>query len=245
MQRRNTEAHCLKSSTVSNGNALSLINSELPMSTIYYAIAEEHTLFRKGIISLLAGSPQLKLVMEAADGKEVLDNLPKYKPDVLLMGIQMSGMDGIKTLKKIRETDNDLKVIILTMYDDEAHVIQLMESGANSYLIKNISVEELTIAIFEVYETGYYFSDFMNKTLLKKIIDKVLIKPHFNDAELTTRELEVLKLICHEKTANEIAELIFLSPRSVEGIRTKLFEKTGARNTAGLVIYAMRKGIAS
>ena len=213
------------------------------MIPIRYAIADEHNLFRKGIISLLRDSPQLKLVMEASDGEEVLENLPKYKPDVLLMGLHMSGMDGTKTLKKIRTTDNELKVIILTMYDDEAHVIQLMESGANSYLVKNISVEELITAISEVYESGYYFSDFMNKTILKKIIDKVPIKPRFNEAELTTRELEVLKLICDEKTANEIAELIFLSPRTVEGIRTKLFEKTLAHNTAGLVIYAVRHGI--
>jgi len=213
------------------------------MIQIRYAIADEHNLFRKGIISLLAISPQLKLVMEASDSEEILEDLPKYKPDILLMGVHMSERSAIETLKKIRKTDKDLKVIVLTMYDDEANVIQLMESGANSYLVKDISVEELTTAVSRVYETGYYFSDFMNKTLLKKIVNKVPIKPRFNEAELTTRELEVLKLICDEKTANEIAELIFLSPRTVEGIRTKLFEKTFAHNTAGLVIYAVRHGI--
>ena len=162
---------------------------------------------------------------------------------ILLMGVHMAEGSGVEALKKIRKIDNNLKVIVLTMYDDEANVIQLMENGANSYLVKDISVEELTTAVSRVYETGYYFSDFMNKTLLKKIVNKVPIKPRFNEAELTTRELEVLKLICDEKTANEIAELIFLSPRTVEGIRTKLFEKTLAHNTAGLVIYAVRHGI--
>lgn len=213
------------------------------MRQIQYAIADEHNLFRKGIISLLADSPQLKLVMEATNSEEILEDLPKYKPDILLMGVHISEKRGIETLKKVRETDKNLKVIVLAMYDNEANVIQMMESGANSYLVKDISVEELTTAISGVYETGYYFSDFMNRTLLKKIIDKVPIRPRFNDADLTTRELEVLKLICDEKTAIQIAELIFLSPRTVEGIRTKLFEKTRARNIAGLVMYAIRHGI--
>jgi len=213
------------------------------VTEIHYAIADKHTLFRKGIISILADSPQLKLVMEAANGKEVLENLPKYKPDILLMGLHMPEMDGIETIKEIRKTDNDLKIIILTMYDDEGRVIHLMESGANSYLVKDISPEELKTAIFSVYETGYYFSDFMNKTLLKKIVQKVPVKPLFNDAELTNRELEVLKLLCGEKTTNEISELIYLSPRSVEGIRAKLFEKIHANNIAGLVIYAVRHGL--
>lgn len=214
-----------------------------PLTKIHYAIAEKHTLFRKGIISILADPPRLKLVMEAANGKEVLENLPKYKPDILLMGLHMPEMDGIATIKEIRKTDNDLKIIILTMCDDEAHVIHLMESGANSYLVKDISVEELKTAIFSVYETGHYFSDFMNKTLLKKIVQKVPVKPLFNDAELTSRELEVLKLLCEEKTTNQISELIYLSPRSVEGIRAKLFEKIHANSIAGLVIYAVRHGL--
>jgi DNA-binding NarL/FixJ family response regulator len=213
------------------------------VTEIHYAVADAHTLFRKGIISILADSSHLKLVMEAANGKEVLENLPKYKPDVLLMGLNMPKMDGIDTIKEIRKTDRNLKVIVLTMYDDEARVIHLMESGANSYLVKDISPEELKIAIFSVYESGHYFSDFMNKTLLKKIVQKVPIKPLFNDAELTNRELEVLKLLCEEKTTNEISELIYLSPRSVEGIRAKLFEKIHANNIAGLVIYALRHGL--
>ena len=97
----------------------------------------------------------------------------------------MPEMGGaIETIKEIRKTDNDLKIIILTMYDDEANAIRLMESGANSYLVKDISVEELTTAILKVYEIGYYFSDFMNKTLLKKIVNKVPMKSHFNDADL-------------------------------------------------------------
>ena len=154
------------------------IESIPTMIQIYYAIADEHNLFRKGIISLLADSPQLKLVMEATNSEEMLRDLLKYKPDILLMGVRMSERGGVETLKKIRKIDNDLKVIVLTMYDDEANVIQLMENGANSYLVKDISVEELTTAILKVYEIGYYFSDFMNKTLLKKIVNKVPMKSH-------------------------------------------------------------------
>ena len=214
------------------------------MNKIKYAIADDHKIFRRGIISALADTPELKLVLEAENGKELISALPKNKPDVILLDLKMPEMDGIETAQQIRKSDNDVKIIVISMYDDEKYVIHLMEIGANGYLLKNAEPEEIRTAIFTAYENGYYFNDFVNKALLKKITHRTQVKPVFNkNIELTDREQEVLKLICQEHTATEIANLIFLSPRTVEGIRTKLLEKIGVKNTAGLVMYAVKNKI--
>lgn len=214
------------------------------MNKIKYAIADDHKIFRRGIIAALADTPELKLVLEAENGKELLNGLIKNKPDVILLDLKMPEMDGIEAAQQIRKTDDEVKIIVISMYDEDKYVIHLMELGANGYLLKNAEPEEIKTAIFSAYENGYYFNDFMNRALLKKITHKAQIKPIFNkNVELTNREIEVLKLICQELTANEIANQIFLSPRTVEGIRTKLLEKIGVKNTAGLVMYAVKNKI--
>lgn len=212
--------------------------------TIRYAIADDHKLFRRGVIAVLEDMPALKLVLEAENGRDLLNNLAKAKPDIILLDLKMPEMDGIETAIEIRKQNNDVKIIVISMLDDEKYVIHLMEIGANGYLLKNAEPEEIKTAILTSYENGYYFNDFVNKALLKKLVHKTQLKPVFNkNIELTGRELEVLKLICQEQTANEISKLIFLSPRTVEGIRTKLLEKIGVKNTAGLVMYAVKNRI--
>ena len=211
---------------------------------IKYAIADDHKLFRRGVISALEDTPSLKLVLEAENGKDLLANITKYKPDVVLLDLKMPEMDGIETTIELRKREIDVKIIIITMMDDEKYVIHLMEIGANGYLLKNAEPEEIKMAITTACENGYYFNDFVNKALLRKVLHKNHLKPVFNkDIDLTSREIEVLKLICEEKTANEIGAQIFLSPRTVEGIRTKLLEKIGVKNTAGLVMYAVKNRI--
>jgi len=212
--------------------------------TIRYAIADDHKLFRRGVIAALEDMPVLKLVLEAENGRDLLNNLNKAKPDIILLDLKMPEMDGIETTIEIRKQNNDVKIIIITMLDDEKYVIHLMEIGANGYLLKNAEPDEIKMAIAAAYENGYYFNDFVNKALLKRVVHKNQLKPVFNkNIELTSREIEVLKLICQEQTANEISKLIFLSPRTVEGIRTKLLEKIGVKNTAGLVMYAVKNRI--
>lgn len=212
--------------------------------TIKYAIADDHKLFRRGVIAALEDMPALKLVLEAENGRDLLNNLNKAKPDIILLDLKMPEMDGIETTIEIRKHDSDVKIIVITMLDDEKYVIHLMEIGANGYLLKNAEPEEIKEAILAAYENGYYFNDFVNKALLRKLVHKTQLRPVFNNnIELTSRELEVLKLICQEQTANEISKLIFLSPRTVEGIRTKLLEKIGVKNTAGLVMYAVKNRI--
>jgi DNA-binding NarL/FixJ family response regulator len=153
-------------------------------------------------------------------------------------------MDGMEATKIVRKQYPAIKVLVVSMYEDDKFIIHLMENGANGYLLKNTESEEIIKSIYAVHENGYYFNDVVNKALLKKLVLKNNLKPSFNqNVELTERELEVLKMICEEKTAAEIAKEIFLSPRSVEGIRQRLIEKIGVRNTAGLVMFAVKNSM--
>lgn len=214
------------------------------MKKIKIAIADDYKIFRDGLKVGLSADENLEIILEADNGEDLLQGLEENKPDVILMDLKMPIMDGMEATKEIKKKNIQVKVLIVTMYDDDKFIIHLMENGANGYLLKNAEPEEIRKAIYAVHENGYYFNDLVNKALLKKLVIKQNLKPSFNqDVEFTERELEVLKLICEEKTAAEIAKDIFLSPRSVEGIRQRLIEKVGVRNTAGLVMFAVKNNI--
>ena len=214
------------------------------MSEIKIAIADDYKIFRDGLKVGMASVENLMVVLEADNGEDLLQGLKDTKVDIILMDLKMPVMDGMEATKEVKKRFPDIKVLVVTMYDDDKFIIHLMEIGANGYLLKNADSDEIKKSIYAVNENGYYFNDIVNKALLKRLVLKGNIKPSFNqDVELTERELEVLILICEEKTAAEIGKEIFLSPRSVEGIRTRLIEKIGVRNTAGLVMYAIKNGI--
>ena len=214
------------------------------MSKIRIAIADDYKIFRDGLKVGLSEDDNLEVVLEADNGEELLEGLKKIKVDVILMDLKMPIMDGMQATKEVKKYFTETKVLAVTMYDDDKFIIHLMENGANGYLLKNADSEEIRKAIYSVFESGYYFNDVVNKALLKRLVIKGNIKPAFNESiDFSERELDVLKLICEEKTATEIAKENFLSPRSVEGIRQRLIEKVGVRNTAGLVIFAIKKGI--
>ncbi len=214
------------------------------MSKIKIAIADDYKIFREGLKVGFSSDENLEVIFEADNGEELLKALETNTPDVILMDLKMPIMDGMEATKVIRKKYPDIKVLVVTMYDDDKFIIHLMENGANGYLLKNTEPDEIIKSVYIVYENGYYFNDVVNKALLKKLVLKNNLKPSFNqNVELTERELEVLKLICEEKTAAEIAKDIFLSPRSVEGIRQRLIEKVGVRNTAGLVMFAVKNNM--
>ncbi len=214
------------------------------MSKIKIAIADDYKIFREGLKVGLSADENFEVVLEADNGEDLLKELEKTTPDVILMDLKMPLMDGMEATKEVRKKYPSIKVLVVSMYDDDKFIIHLMETGANGYLLKNTEPDEIRRSIYAVHENGYYFNDLVNKALLKKLVLKNNLKPSFNqNVELSERELQVLKLICEEKTANEIGKEIFLSPRSVEGIRQRLIEKIGVRNTAGLVMFAIKNGM--
>ena len=214
------------------------------MSIIKIAIADDYKIYRDGLKVGLSADENLLVMLEADNGEELIHALETAMPDVIIMDLKMPIMDGMEATKAVRKKYPAVKVLVVTMYEDDKFIIHMMENGANGYLLKNAEPDEIRKSIYAVHENGYYFNDLVNKALLKKLVLKNNLKPSFNqNVELTEREMEVLKLICEEKTAAEIAKQIFLSPRSVEGIRQRLIEKIGVRNTAGLVMFAVKNNM--
>lgn len=203
-------------------------------------LADDHKLFRKGLRNLLEDFHFVGEIFEAGNGIELLNLLQKLnpQPDVILLDIQMPEMDGMEAQKRIRELYPQQKVIILTMDDDEQVVLHMIAEGVNGYLLKNADPEELETALEKVLKNGFYFPEGFSQLLLKSTRKGNSFLP--NEPEFTEREKEVLELICSEFTTPEIAEKLNLSARTVDGYRQRLLEKSGARNTAGLVIYALK-----
>ncbi len=215
------------------------------MKPITIAIADDYKIYRDGLKLCLGADNNLQILFEADNGEELMEALKTQQPDIIIMDLNMPLLDGMEATKLISKKYEQIKVLVITMYDNDKFIINLMENGAHGYLLKNAEPKEIIKAIYAVHENGYYFNDLVNKALLKKLVMKNNLKPSFNhNIELTEREQEVLKMICEEKTAAEIGKEIFLSPRSVEGIRTRLIEKVGVRNTAGLVMFAVKNGLA-
>ena len=211
------------------------------MGDIKVAIADDHKIFRKGVILSLRHYSNLKFVLEADNGEILLANIEEAAPDVVLMDLRMPVKDGIETTKYISQHYPKIAVIVLTMHEDERFVSHLMENGANGYLLKSTDPAEIKKAITDVVTKGYYLNNFVNKILLKKAHNKAKITPSLNSEQiLTERERDVLKYICMEFTSQEIGEKMSISPRTVESIKDRLMERFGVKNTAGLVFYTVK-----
>ncbi len=214
------------------------------MAIITYIIADDHKVFRQGLRYTLNSDSGLKCVGEAENGVQLLELLETVQPDVILLDMKMPEMDGMEATKIIKAKHPNVKIVVLTMYDDENFVLHMLDMGVNGYLIKNADPDEITKAMYAVYETDYYFNDMVSKLMLKTIVKKKQINQRTKEnVQLNDKEKEILRLICMEHTNGEIAEKVFLSQRTVEGIRSTLLEKIGVRNTAGLVVYAVKNGI--
>lgn len=210
---------------------------------IKVAIADDHALFRTGVRTALSFKKDIELIIEADNGMQLLEQLAKVEPDVILLDIQMPVMDGITALPEIRKIYPTVKIIILSMHNDHSMISKLMEIGANSYLTKNSDSETIYEAIKTCFEQEFYFNDITNKALLSGLRTKRQEAALNEEPPLSEKEVKILKLMCEERTTKEIADTMDISPRTVEAIRDKLKVKTGARSMAGLVMYAVKHGI--
>jgi DNA-binding NarL/FixJ family response regulator len=212
---------------------------------VQIGIAEDQTLFRHGLIQILNGLDNVKVVLEAENGKEFMDKLEKQKIDIAFLDYKMPVMNGAKTAKLISELHPSIKILFISMYNEEEFIISAIESGANGYITKDGSVDEIELAIESLMTTGYYMNDGTSKLLIGNLLSQgersALSKSGKNS--LSELEILVMKLICQEYSTKEISEMIFRGVRTVEGIRSNILRKTGAKNSNGIVMYAVKKGI--
>jgi DNA-binding NarL/FixJ family response regulator len=220
------------------------MKKEYTGNQIKVAIADDHVLFRTGVKTALSMEKDIKMVAEADNGMQLLTLLKHIQPDVILLDIQMPIMDGITTLPEIKKLYPEVKVVMLTMHNDHSMISKLMELGANAYLTKNSDSDVIYEAVKTVHTTEYYFNALTNKALIDGLRMKRQAEAGLAlDTKLTDKEVTILKLMCEEKSTKEIADVVDLSPRTVEAIRDKLKTKTGAKSMAGLVMFAVKSGI--
>jgi DNA-binding NarL/FixJ family response regulator len=214
--------------------------------TIKIAIADDHKIFRNGIISSLQPYTQIKIVCEADGGASLLQKLPETKPDVVLLDMKMPDMEGTEVCKRIKSSYPQMHVIGLSVYDHHYYIASMFEAGASGYLLKDVEPREIVHAIESAYTDGSYIHEKTSLNLVKSLMDMNHPSVYFdagNTSPLKQHEIDVLKLITKEYTSTEIAGLMQLSPKTVENYRNNLLTKIGAKNTAGLVTYAIKKGL--
>lgn len=219
------------------------------MRKIRLGLCDDHNLFRAGMATLLGQIQDFELVLEASNGQELIDRVPRKMPDVVLLDLQMPVMDGTVTADYFREKYPLVKIVVLTMHDEDRMVLHLLEKGVSGYLLKDADAGEVEKAIRKVMDEGVYLNEFVSRAMLRRMTSKANgptkpASPFYNSKILLSeREKEVLSLLCDGLSTNEISEKIFLSPRTVEGHRLRILEKTGTKNTAGMVAYAFRNNL--
>ncbi len=206
-------------------------------------IVDDHFVFREGIHLLLKQSNPDFEIVEASNGKDALAIIPASKTDVVLMDVEMPEMNGLECLKALRQsTFSSIPVIMLTMHNQLKHMIQAYDLGANGYLTKDSSIKEVVSAIETVSKGEEYYASALRTPFLKELVrrEHTFIE---KANKLTTREIEVLQMICREFSTEEIAFNLFVSPLTINNHRRSLIVKTGAKNAAGLVVYAVKNGL--
>ena len=206
------------------------------------ALVDDHTLFRRGLKMLLASCPDFEVVAEASSGEEFLELLDAARPDVVFMDYSMGGINGAETTERALARVPDLKVISLTMFGDNAYYSRMAAAGAKGFLLKDSEFDEVVDAVRTVCDGGTYFS-----ALLLESISQSLRVTHSAGSDgqdaLSDREIEILVGICQGLSTQEIADKHFISKRTVDKHRANILEKSGCKNTASLVVYAIKNGL--
>lgn len=204
---------------------------------IKIAIADDHTLFRKGVANLMGEYKELSVVFEASNGKELISRLSGGQhPDVILMDINMPDADGYTTTAWIKANYPNIAILALSMSEDEEAIIKMIKCGAGGYLLKECNPRDLLDAILTIHQKGVFLNELVSGTMMKSLKKK-------EETRLTIKELEFLRLVCSELTYKEIADRMFVSPRTIDNYRESLFEKLNIKTRSGLLLYAIKNSI--
>lgn len=211
------------------------------MANIRVIVVDDHRIVRDGVKALIEDEPGFDIVGEASNGKEAVDLCSNNDVDVAIMDITMPEMDGIKATEILKQNDPDLKVLALTMLIEDQHIRKMIKAGASGYILKNSGKQELLKALRAVVEGQHYFSDGATQAILQELVNPVVNTTGSSKVvDITDREMEILKLIVEENTNQDIADKLYISVRTVDAHRRNLLQKIGAKNTAGLVKYALK-----
>lgn len=213
------------------------------MNVIKVVVADDHTILRQGIKALLDNQAGIEVIGEAKDGREALTLIERLQPDVILMDIAMPGLNGLEATRRIKKKFPKIKVLVLTMYTNEEYVFQILQAGANGYLVKETAFQDLISAIRAVYRDEAFMSPSISKKVINRYTQRAQKTNDTTSDVLTTREREVLQLIAEGSSSKKIAEALFISPKTVETHRTHIMDKLNIHNRTDLVKYAIRKGI--
>lgn len=212
--------------------------------TILIAVADDQVLFRESLVQTIGLFNNMEVMIEADNGQQLLQKIDagERKPGIVLLDLNMPLMNGIEATKKLHALYPDIKIIVLSVHGDEKHVARMVQLGINGFVAKNAGLAELRRAIEAAYYNGFYFNEAVVKVLQGGMPVLTTRPAAGNNAllQLTRREKEILTLICRELNTSEIASRLYVSKRTVEGHRNHLLEKTGARNIAGLVLFALK-----
>jgi len=214
------------------------------MNKIKVFLAEDHPLVRKGIRSILDQEFNVEVIGEAENGREALTKIEQLLPDMVILDISMPILNGLEVTRQIKKRQPKIKIIILTMHTSEEYVFEIMQAGASGYVLKQSAPKELVIAIYEVNMGRLYFSTEISKNVIDRLDEKKLI---FSDKDmkpdLTEREREIIQLVAEGNTTRKIADILFISPKTVESHRTNLMNKLDIHSVADLTRYAIENRI--
>lgn len=206
-------------------------------------LADDHNIVRQGLRALLQSEPLFQLVGEASDGIQAVRLAEQLKPDVLITDVMMPGLNGLEVTRQVTKILPHIRVIILSMYTNDAYVLQAFRNGAMGYVLKDSEASDLIQAVREVIAGQKYLSPPLSERALELYMRKVESVPDDPYEMLTTREREILQLVAEGRTSAEIANLLFISPRTAEGHRANLMRKLGLQNNADLIRFALKRGI--
>ena len=203
-------------------------------------VVDDHTLFRNGLRTLLDGIEGFSVIGEASNGVELLELLPGIEPDVILLDIEMPKMNGIVTAEEALKRYPDLRIVTLSMYGDEDYYFKRLSRGVKGFILKNSEIKEVAAAIETVVGGGSYFSQELLFNLVSNLKSTPSSVPEDSPEELSQRESEILLHICRGESNSEIADSLFISKRTVDKHRSNILAKTGCKNRANLVVYAIK-----
>ena len=212
------------------------------MTRYKIAIVDDEHLMIKGLKMLLEQEAKIEVVHELQNGRELIDLVKENKmlADIVILDLSMPVLDGIDTLLELNALQSEHKIIILSSHYNDSLIMKLLDEGVSGFLPKNANPDELTKTILQVGEKGFYINDHILQIIRQR---RFLGKKKRMQSTLTAREEEVVKYLCAEFTTKEIAKQLFISPRTVEGHRNKILEKTGCKNIAGIVVYAIEHNL--